>query len=134
MNTIRTSSTSRFFSDVLGTVLLSVIGGLVLCGAARVPYVGIFLAGVLAIGCGIGLGYVELPVWSQATVTVLSLIGFFFGLKWQFETPLVSDIGVILGTCMGLCAFCCGFLWGERRADRENERDGRDFKDFKRGP
>lgn len=114
---------NREMSDVWATLLFSGIGGLVLCGAARVPYAGIFLASLLAILCGAGLGYVELPVWSRIVVTVFSVIGFFFGLKWQLEPSFASDTRVILGTFIGLCTFYLGFLRGLRRAKREDERD-----------
>ncbi|MDO8482430.1 MAG: hypothetical protein Q7S86_01265 [bacterium] len=110
-------------SDIIGTLILSVLGGLVLCALARVPYVGVILAAALAFCLGVGLGWVELPIWSQITVAVISLVGFFFGLKWQLEPALSAVAGAILGTFIGLCTFLFGFFRGVLRAKRENDRD-----------
>lgn len=113
----------REINDVVGVLFFSALGFLVLCGSARIPYAGILLASVAAIFLGVGLGWVELPVWGYATVTILSLTGFFFGLKWQLEPSYGSEVGALFGTCVGLVAFLFGFFRGKHRAKRENKRD-----------
>ncbi|GEM_PF-3705183 len=113
----------REINDIVGTLFFSTLGFLVLCGSARIPYAGLPLAIATAFFLGVGLGYIELPVWSQVTVAILSSSGSFFGLKWQLEPSPVSEVAALLGTCMGLCVFFVGFLRGVRRAMRENERE-----------
>ena len=125
LNELERQRFDREISDVLGTLLFSCIGALVLCGFARVPYAGLILAAILAFCLGVGLGWVELPIWGQITVTVLSLTGMFFGLKWQLEPASVAALGAVFGTFIGLCVFLFGFLRGVQRAKREDERDRR---------
>ncbi|KKU68693.1 MAG: hypothetical protein UX89_C0002G0018 [Parcubacteria group bacterium GW2011_GWA2_47_16] len=110
-------------NDIIGTLILSIFGALVLCGSARVPYAGILLAAALAFYLGAGLGCVELPIWGQVTVAALSLTGMFLGFKWQLEPVSFAISGAALGTFIGLCVFLFGFIRGVQRAKREDERD-----------
>lgn len=125
--THHSENSDDYVSDLIGTILFSVIGALVLCGVNRIPYVGFVFGILLAFALGRGLGWVELPVWSRVVVATLSLAGLFFGFKWQLESAFVSEDETLgasfLFTSVGTVTFLYGFFAGAARAKKENDRD-----------
>lgn len=98
--------------NVAGVPFLSVASALILCGATRIPYAGLFVGSALAFGLGWCLGRMKLPFRKRFIVATLSLAGFFFGLKWQLDSSSSKEVLVVVITCIGTCIGTGALLYG----------------------
>lgn len=114
---------NNWFSSVLGTFLFSLIGFMVSWLLGIVPWVGIFLALLAQFLLGIGLGYLELPIWSRIFIAWFTLRGFLLGLDHGSYAEGYFGLNTRLNILSACFLFILGYLKGCKRATADDERD-----------